>query len=88
MGDAWVVHGWCMGGAWVVHRWCMPLPAASCSSISQVSATAGVPRFCPKWFILQFVSFICLLISLGAAVGSIAQIVLDTEDYTPFVTQY
>lgn len=49
---------------------------------------AGVPRFCLKWCILQCVSFICLLVSLGAAVGSIAQIVLDTEDYTPFVTNY
>jgi len=49
---------------------------------------AGVPRFGLKYCILQCVSFICLLVSLGAAVGSIAQIVLDTEDYTPFVTNY
>ena len=49
---------------------------------------AGVPRFGLKWCILQCVSFICLLVSLGAAIGSIAQIVLDTEDYTPFVTNY
>lgn len=49
---------------------------------------AGVPRFGLKWCVLQCVSFICLLVSLGAAVGSIAQIVLDTEDYTPFVTNY
>ena len=50
--------------------------------------SAGVPRLGLKWCVLQFVSFICLLVSLGAAVGSIAQIVLDTEDYTPFVTNY
>lgn len=49
---------------------------------------AEVKRFGLKWSILQFISFICLLITLGAAVGSIAQIVLDTQDYTPFQTQY
>ena len=67
------------------------LPNDSLSIVKQslyLCCVAGVPRFCAKWCILQFVSFICLLVTLGAATGSIAQIVLDTEDYTPFVTQY
>ena len=52
------------------------------------NAGAGLRRFSPKWCILQFISFICLLISLGGCVGSIAQIVIDTYDYTPFQTKY
>ena len=56
--------------------------------IKLLYATAGLRRFSPKWCILQSISFICFLISVGGCVGSIAQIVIDTEDYTPFVTKY
>lgn len=56
--------------------------------IKLLSAYAGLRRFSPKWCILQSVSFVCFLISLGGCVGSIAQIVIDTYDYTPFVTKY
>lgn len=51
-------------------------------------AQTGLRRFSPKWCILQSVSFICFFISLGGCVGSIAQIVIDTQDYTPFKTTY
>ncbi|KAL3149470.1 hypothetical protein ABBQ32_002254 [Trebouxia sp. C0010 RCD-2024] len=51
-------------------------------------AQTGMRKFSPKWCVLQFISFICMLISLGGCVGSIAQIVIDTYDYTPFVTKY
>ncbi len=49
---------------------------------------AQVKRFSPKWIALQCLSTVCLLISLGGAVGSLAQIVIDCKDYTPFHTTY
>lgn len=49
---------------------------------------AQVKRFSPKWIGLQCLSTVCLLISLGGAVGSLAQIVIDCKDYTPFHTSY
>lgn len=50
--------------------------------------TAGMRRFTTKWCLLQSLSLVCFLISLGGCVGSIAQIVIDVKDYTPFVTKY
>lgn len=47
-----------------------------------------IKRFSPKWIAMQSVSAVCLCISLGGAVGSLAQIVIDCKDYTPFHTSY
>lgn len=49
---------------------------------------AKVKRFSPRWIILTFISCICFFVSLGGAIGSIAQVVIDVEDYTPFKTSY
>ncbi len=49
---------------------------------------AQVKRFSPKWIGLNCLSAVCFLISLGGAVGSLAQIVIDCKDYTPFHTSY
>ena len=47
-----------------------------------------IPKFGAKWCGLQFLSLVCLCISLGGCVGSIAQIVIDCQNYKPFHTNY
>lgn len=41
-----------------------------------------------KWVALQLLSLCCLIISILAAVGSIAGVVLDLKTYKPFKTSY
>ena len=48
----------------------------------------NVKRFSLRWCVLTFVSIICFFVSLGGAIGSIAQVVIDCQSYTPFKTQY
>jgi hypothetical protein len=43
-----------------------------------------VPRGCTKWICLQTLSISCLIVSLAAAVGSIADIVGALKVYRPF----
>jgi hypothetical protein len=47
-----------------------------------------VPKWGSKWICLQLLSVACLIISIAAAVGSIAGIVLDLKVYKPFKTIY
>ena len=48
----------------------------------------NVARFSRRWCVLQFVSLICFCVTIGGTIGSIAQIKIDVQDYTPFKTQY
>ena len=48
---------------------------------------AGIPKWQPRWLALQFLSMACMIICVGAAVGSIAHIIVDCKDYTPFKTK-
>lgn len=48
---------------------------------------AGIPKWQPRWLALQFLSMACMIICVGAAVGSIAHIIDDCKDYTPFKTK-
>lgn len=47
-----------------------------------------IQRWTSQWLGLQILSVTCLFISLAAAVGSIAGVVLDLKTYKPFKTSY
>ncbi|KAK7311522.1 hypothetical protein RJT34_09725 [Clitoria ternatea] len=47
-----------------------------------------IPKWSPKWMCLQILSISCLLISIGAAVGSTAGIIFDLKTYKSFKTNF
>ncbi|KAG2663342.1 hypothetical protein I3760_16G024200 [Carya illinoinensis] len=47
-----------------------------------------IPKWSSKWLCLQILSVACLIISIAAAAGSIAGVVLDLKSYKPFSTTY
>ncbi|XP_015951871.1 amino acid permease 4 isoform X2 [Arachis duranensis] len=47
-----------------------------------------IPRWSNRWLGLQLLSFTCLIVSVVAAVGSMAGVVLDLKTYKPFKTSY
>ncbi|RWR90243.1 amino acid permease 3 [Cinnamomum micranthum f. kanehirae] len=47
-----------------------------------------IPKWSTRWVCLQILSLACLIISIAAAAGSIAGVVLDLKDYKPFKTTY
>ncbi|XP_074263687.1 amino acid permease 3-like [Silene latifolia] len=51
-------------------------------------AQKKIPKWGTKWVCLQILSVACLIISIAAAVGSIAGVVVDLESYKPFKTTY
>ncbi|KAJ6797289.1 putative amino acid permease 6 [Iris pallida] len=52
--------------------------------ISQAKIRTGAP----KWLWLQGLSFVCLLISVGASIGSVADITKNLKNAVPFKLQY
>ncbi|KAH6833873.1 amino acid permease 3 [Perilla frutescens var. hirtella] len=51
-------------------------------------AQKRIPRWSRRWICLQMLSFGCLVISVAAAAGSVAGVVLDLKVYRPFKTSY
>ncbi|KAF6170552.1 hypothetical protein GIB67_031969 [Kingdonia uniflora] len=51
-------------------------------------AQKRIPRWSTQWICLQTLSLACLIISVAAAAGSIAGVVLDLKVYKPFKTSY
>ncbi|KAF8377064.1 hypothetical protein HHK36_030437 [Tetracentron sinense] len=51
-------------------------------------AQKKIPKWSTRWVCLQILSVGCLIISLAAATGSVAGIVLDLKAYKPFKTTY
>ncbi|XP_028767999.1 amino acid permease 4-like [Neltuma alba] len=47
-----------------------------------------IQRWTSRWLGLQILSVTCLFVSIAAAVGSIAGVVLDLKTYKPFKTSY
>lgn len=47
-------------------------------------AQKKIRRWSGRWLGLQILSFTCLVVSLAAACGSIAGVVLDLKSYRPF----
>jgi hypothetical protein len=47
-----------------------------------------VPTWSYKWICMQILSVVCLIVSIVAAVGSVASIVLDLKKYKPFMVDY
>lgn len=45
-----------------------------------------IPKWSATWLCLQVLSVVCLIITIGAAAGSIAGIILDLKSYTSFFT--
>ena len=51
-------------------------------------AQKKIPRWSGQWLGLQILSMTCLSVSIAAAVGSFAGVVLDLKTYKPFKTSY
>lgn len=47
-----------------------------------------IGRWTNRWIGLQILSMACLCVSIAAAVGSVAGVVLDLNTYKPFKTSY
>lgn len=47
-----------------------------------------IGRWTNRWIGLQMLSMACLFVSVAAAVGSVAGVVLDLRTYKPFKTRY
>lgn len=47
-----------------------------------------IPRWSTQWVCLQVFSSACLVVSIAAAAGSIAGVVLDLKSYKPFQSNY
>ncbi|KAF3518396.1 hypothetical protein DY000_02064165 [Brassica cretica] len=47
-----------------------------------------IPRWSTQWVCLQVFSSACLIVSIAAAAGSIAGVVLDLKSYKPFQSNY
>ncbi|XWS25094.1 hypothetical protein CRYUN_Cryun27aG0041500 [Craigia yunnanensis] len=47
-----------------------------------------IPKWSTRWLCLQILSIACLIITIAAAAGSIAGIMLDLKSYKPFSTSY
>ncbi|KAG1369954.1 amino acid permease 3 [Cocos nucifera] len=56
--------------------------------IEMYIAQKKVPRWSTRWVCLQMLSIACLIVSISAAVGSIAGVVTDLKVYRPFKTSY
>lgn len=51
-------------------------------------AQKKIPKWSSKWLCLQILSVACLIISIAAAAGSVAGVVLDLKTYKPFSTSF
>ncbi|KAF7123206.1 hypothetical protein RHSIM_Rhsim12G0200300 [Rhododendron simsii] len=51
-------------------------------------AQKKIARWSSRWICLQLLSIVCLIISIAAAAGSIAGVVLDLKTYKPFQTSF
>ncbi|KAH7852452.1 hypothetical protein Vadar_024969 [Vaccinium darrowii] len=47
-----------------------------------------IKRWTTRWIALQMLSLTCLIVSIAAAVGSVAGVLLDLKTYKPFKTSY
>ncbi|XXG48979.1 hypothetical protein AAC387_Pa02g3284 [Persea americana] len=47
-----------------------------------------IKRFSPTWICLKMLTWVCLIVSLGAAVGSVQGLAKSVMSYKPFRTQY
>lgn len=56
--------------------------------ISMHVSQSKIRRGAPKWFRLQGLSLVCLLISIGASVGSIEDIISNLKNAAPFKLTY
>ncbi|GMH11388.1 hypothetical protein Nepgr_013229 [Nepenthes gracilis] len=56
--------------------------------IEMYIAQKKVPKWSTRWICLQLLSISCLVISIAAAAGSVAGVVLDLKAYRPFRTSY
>ncbi|MBA0849016.1 hypothetical protein Goshw_010073 [Gossypium schwendimanii] len=47
-----------------------------------------IAKWSTRWLCLQILSIACLIITIAAAAGSIAGVILDLKSYKPFSTAY
>lgn len=47
-----------------------------------------IPRWSGRWIGMQILSVVCLVVSLAAAIGSVASIIIDLQKYKPFKADY
>lgn len=51
-------------------------------------AQQKIGKWSSRWVGLKMLSISCLLVTIAAAVGSVAGVVLDLKTYKPFKTSY
>ncbi|XP_057854610.1 amino acid permease 3 [Cryptomeria japonica] len=56
--------------------------------VTMYIAQNKIPRWSSKWFALQILSMVCLVVSIAAASGSIVGVVESLSGYKPFKTAY
>uniref|UniRef100_A0A7C9D4G0 Amino acid transporter transmembrane domain-containing protein n=1 Tax=Opuntia streptacantha TaxID=393608 RepID=A0A7C9D4G0_OPUST len=56
--------------------------------IAMYTKQKKIGRWTGQWVALQILSLACLLVSIAAAIGSVAGVILDTKTYKPFKTTY
>lgn len=56
--------------------------------IEMYIAQKKIPKWSTRWICLQMLSLSCLIVSVSAAAGSIAGVILDLKVYKPFKTTY
>ncbi|XP_057975123.1 amino acid permease 3-like [Malania oleifera] len=56
--------------------------------IQMYIAQKKIPKWSSTWIGFHIIIFVCLVVSLGAAAGSIVGMVLDLDAYKPFKTTY
>ncbi|KAG8503724.1 hypothetical protein CXB51_001721 [Gossypium anomalum] len=63
-------------------------PLTVCFPIEMYISHKKVGRGTSRWLALQIISVACFFVTVAAAVGSIAGVVLDLKTYKPFKTSY
>ncbi|KAF7849719.1 hypothetical protein BT93_L0353 [Corymbia citriodora subsp. variegata] len=63
-------------------------PLMVCFPVEMYIAQMEIPRWSTKWLCLQILSVACLIISIAAAAGAIAGVVIHLKSYKPFETSY
>jgi amino acid permease len=63
-------------------------PLAVYFPVEMYIAQKKIPKWSTRWICLQMLSLACLIISIAAAAGSIAGVMLDLKAYRPFKTSY
>ena len=63
-------------------------PLTVCFPVEMYICQKKIPKWSSRWVCLRMFSGVCLIISIVAAAGSVAGVLLDLKTYRPFKTSY